>query len=86
MRRLIFISSLALVVAFVAPRAFAIDTHVENVILNDNWDEILKTLEKDDAQADDPVARLLMAHACLATNRNNASMLLFLSVKEQKRA
>ena len=34
-------------------------------------------------KANDPVARLIMAHASLATNRNNAAMMLFLSVKEE---
>ncbi|HAV42562.1 TPA: hypothetical protein DCX15_00895 [bacterium] len=61
----------------------SIGTHIEEVILKGNWEEVIRILEKDDSKADDPVARLIMGHACLATNRNNASMLLFLSAKKE---
>jgi tetratricopeptide (TPR) repeat protein len=76
--------SLALVLAFAVPFSFAIETPVEEAVLKGNWKKILIILEKDDSKASDPVARLLMAHASLVTNRNNASMLLFLSVKEKE--
>ncbi len=61
----------------------AIESSVEDAILQGNWDEVYKILERDDIKANDPVARLIMAHVCLATNRNNESMLLFLSAKEE---
>ena len=64
--------------------SFAIDSAVEKAVLDGNWEEIYKLLEKDDKKASDPVARFLMAHACFATNRNNEASMLFLSVKEEK--
>jgi len=74
---------LGLVFAFSAPYGLAIGGAVEEAVLRGNWQEVFKILEKDDTKAGDPVARLIMGHAALATNRNNASMLLFLSVKEK---
>ena len=56
---------------------------VENALLEANWQKVYDYLENDSSLAENPVARLLMGHACLATNRNNASMLLFLSLKEE---
>ena len=55
------------------------DTVVENVLAGD-WEGAHAALTADDSHATDPVARLLCAHACLATSRNNAALLLFLSV------
>ncbi len=55
---------------------------VEDALLKGNWKEVCETLEKDSSRAEDPVARLIMAHGCLASNRNNASMLLLLSAQE----
>ena len=75
--------SLILVLLLGSPRGFSMETSVEEAILRGNWQEVFEVLEKDSVKANDPVARLLMAHACLATNRNNSSMLLFLSVKEE---
>lgn len=62
----------------------ASETSLEDAVLKSNWKKVVDFLEKDDQKANDPVARLLMAHASLATNRNNASTRLFLSVKEEK--
>ena len=56
---------------------------IENALLEANWQKVYDYLENDSSLAEKPVARLLMAHACLATNRNNASMILFLSSKEE---
>jgi len=63
--------------------AFAINAPLENAILNKNWKDAIEILEKDDSKVADPTARLLMGHACLATNRNNQSSTLFLSVDKE---
>jgi tetratricopeptide (TPR) repeat protein len=65
-----------------SPPSFALEPWVEQALLREDWPRVFETLQGDNTQAEDPVARLLMAHASLATNRNNAAMALFLSVKE----
>lgn len=88
MKKIRFISWMFVFLVSMFPFAvrfsFAIETTLEDAVLKGNWEEVFERLSKDDTRANDPVARLIMAHACLATNRNSASMLLFLSVKEEK--
>jgi len=72
-----------LFIALSAASSFAITPSVEDAVLKGDWKTVSEIIEKDDSQASDPVARFIMAHACLATNRNNASLLLFLSAKEE---
>ena len=62
--------------------AFNFDPSEEKAFLNGDWNRVINALEKEDAMVADPVARLLMGHASLATNRNNAAALLFLSVRK----
>jgi hypothetical protein len=85
MRRRVFAVPvfLALMLVLVAhiPAVFSLDDVVKQAVLNGNWQEVIKKLERDNRKAKDPVARLLMGHATLATNRNNQSMLLFLSIR-----
>jgi tetratricopeptide (TPR) repeat protein len=63
---------------------FATQSSVEDAILKGNWEVVYNSFDKDTAKANDPIARFLMGHVCLATNRNNESMLHFLSVKAEK--
>jgi tetratricopeptide (TPR) repeat protein len=58
----------------------AFPVEVEEAIRSAAWKTVAAVLQKDDSTIGDPVARLLVAHACLAENRNNASLALFLSV------
>jgi hypothetical protein len=64
-----------------SPQCFALEPSGEQVLLRAEWQKVVETLQVDNPRADDPVARLLMAHASLATNRNNASAALFLSAQ-----
>jgi len=59
------------------------DDPLENAILNDNWQKVFDILQKVNEKTEDPIARFIMAHVCLVTNQNNASLLLFLSVQEK---
>ena len=85
MRRLIFITVafLSLVFGFTCSEA-GIPQDCRNLLLQEKWQAVFETLKKDDSLTADPVARLLMGHACLANNRNNESILLFLSAKEEE--
>jgi tetratricopeptide (TPR) repeat protein len=74
--------ALAVLVVVAVPDGLAIDALVEEAILKNNWQAGLERLQLHDTLTGDPVARLLMAHASLATNRNNATLLLFLSVRD----
>lgn len=57
---------------------------VERAILAENWGEVVNLLGPDDSLVSSPVARLIKAHACLALNRNNESLCLFLSVSSEE--
>lgn len=87
MSRIPFIASAVMLVFSLALKgsdSFATETSVANAVLQGNWEKVMELLKKDDTKAEEPVSRLLMAHASLATNRNNPSMALFLSVREAK--
>lgn len=56
----------------------------QKALVKGEWAEVLAVLEKTDLKKPDVPCRMVAAHACLATNRNNTSMLLFLSAKEDK--
>ena len=75
-------SSLVLILAVKLPYSFAIGATLEDAVLKGDWKGVIRILERDDKRADDPVARLIMAHACMVTNRDNEAFLLFHSVKE----
>jgi tetratricopeptide (TPR) repeat protein len=83
MKRVRFILWIFLLLTFASPYSFAIGTKVEDALVKGDWEKVIDILKQDDSKANDPVARLIMGHACLATNKNNESMLLFLSVKEE---
>jgi len=56
---------------------------VEAPVLREDWNqvvELLKDVSDDPKKSPDPVLRLIKGHACLALNRNNESVRLFLSV------
>lgn len=85
MKRIRFISCcLSVILLSTFEVAFsAIGISVEDALLKGEWREVVTILEKDETKTSDPVARLIMGHACLATNCNNASVLLFLSAKKE---
>jgi len=62
----------------IVPYGFATETLAEDAVLKGNWQEIVELLKK--REANDPMERLLMGHASLATNRNNAAQ-LFISLR-----
>jgi tetratricopeptide (TPR) repeat protein len=66
------------------PLNLGAESALEAVVLKGNWQEVITTLEKDDQKVSDPVARLLMGHAYLATDKNNESLLLFLSARQDQ--
>lgn len=67
----------------VAGKACTIETEVEDAVLKGDWNQAMERLKSEDSNAQNPIARLIMGHACLATNRNNQSLLLFLSVEDK---
>lgn len=58
--------------------AIALEARVGEALLKAQWNEAFEMLKRDEAKAKDPIARLIMGHACLALNRNNESLCLFL--------
>ena len=78
------LTSLVLILAVKPPCSLAIGATLEDAVLKGDWKGVIRILEKDDKNANDPVARLIMAHACMVTNRDNEAFLLFHSVKESK--
>ena len=53
------------------PNLWALETAVEDLLLAAKWDAVVQNLRKDERFLDDPVSRMVLAHAMLATNRNN---------------
>ena len=83
---LLTLSLLALVAIFYptngrAELARIVDQEVVQALLAENWGIVAEgLLGSVDTQTASPVHRLLKGHACLALNRNNESLCLFLSV------
>lgn len=55
---------------------------VDRAFLVEDWERVVSLLISVDQPKLSPIERLVKGHACLATNRNNESLCLFLSVKE----
>lgn len=66
------------------PPALAREAALDKAVLAADWAKVAALLEKDDAKAKDPAARLLMGHASLALNHDNAAALLFRSMDKAK--
>lgn len=84
---LVAVFFLFFIVAFSGPQASlvnaepvpVIDKTIEAAVLSEDWKKVNTLLDKVDTQTEDPVLRLIKGHACLALNRNNESLCLFLS-------
>jgi tetratricopeptide (TPR) repeat protein len=63
-----------------------VSAQIEQHVLGQEWEKARIAVTGDDTLAADPVARLLTGHACLATNRNNEAMLLFMSIRDPEPA
>lgn len=57
------------------------EVNVINALLNENWQGVYDLLKEVDINNASPVSRLIKAHACLATNRNNESLRLYRSIE-----
>jgi len=60
-----------------------LDQKVKKAILAEEWTKVVDVLGPDSNLTSLPVARLIKGHACLALNRNNESLCLFLSVTSE---
>lgn len=60
-----------------------VDKKVEDAILAEDWKKAADLLGSVDTETPSPVLRLIKGHACLALNRNNESLCLFLSVSSE---
>ncbi len=60
----------------------SISPAVANALLAEDWKLVAELLTDDTCKAS-PVARLIKGHACLALNRNNESLCLFLSASSE---
>ena len=57
---------------------------VEEAALAGNWADVSELLASVDTETPSPVLRLIKAHSCLALNRNNESLCLFLSASSDE--
>ena len=57
-----------------------LDLNVEQALLAEDWIKVAELLREVDTTSASPVLRLIKGHACLALNRNNASLELFASM------
>jgi tetratricopeptide (TPR) repeat protein len=86
----IFLTLLWLIILFVlqftivnATSIAPVDKTVEDAILAENWTKVASLLDSVNPQTPPPVLRLIKGHACLALNRNNESLCLFLSASSE---
>lgn len=83
----IFLSFL-LMVSLIAGKCSAVraetiqenDSRLEKALLSEDWKKVADLLGSVDTETPSPALRLIKGHACLALNRNNESLCLFLSV------
>ena len=61
-----------------------LDERLEEAILAEDWEKVVSMLPKDDEWNLPATLRLVKGHACLATNRNNESLCLFLSATSKE--
>ncbi|MFH1700481.1 MAG: tetratricopeptide repeat protein [Candidatus Zixiibacteriota bacterium] len=61
---------------------WALGAEMEKSILEARWPKIYKMLKDDSASVADPISRLLMGHACLATQKNYGATSMFKSVTD----
>jgi len=57
-----------------------VSPEVEKALLVENWSQVADLLKAVTPKTPSPVLRLLKGHACLALNRNNEALCLFLSI------
>jgi len=57
-----------------------VSPEVERALLAENWSQVADLLKAVNPKTASPVLRLLKGHACLALNRNNEALCLFLSI------
>lgn len=57
---------------------------IKNAILAEDWNTVADLCGPNEQLESSPVLRAIKGHACLALNRNNESLLLFLSVNNNK--
>lgn len=74
-------SPLALATPGDSARADDVSPAVTSAVLATEWAGVLQALDTVDATTPSAVLRLLKGHACLAANRNNESVCLFMSVR-----
>ena len=60
-----------------------LEKEIEGAIFSEDWAKVIELLKSVDTQTPDPVLRMIKGHACLALNRNNESLCLFLSVSSE---
>lgn len=56
-----------------------VDKKVEEAVLAEDWAKVAELLKSVDTQTPNSALRMIKGHACLALNRNNESLCLFLS-------
>lgn len=64
--------------------AQAVDKKVQKAVLAEDWAKVADILDSIHTKTPSPLLRLIKAHACLALNRNNESLCLFLSMGSEE--
>lgn len=62
-----------------AQSTVVVNKGVKDAILAEDWSKVADLLDQVDAQSSSPVLRVIKGHACLALNKNNESLCMFLS-------
>jgi tetratricopeptide (TPR) repeat protein len=62
----------------------SVPADVEKAVLNEDWRQVADLCADNEAMSASPALRAIKGHACLALNRNNQSLLLFLSLASEE--
>ncbi len=83
--RMIMITACLAILLLVAfdNTAFALGEEMEKALIDGQWNTLFELIKADSASVDDPIARLLMGHTCLAIKNNYGASSNFSSVLEE---
>jgi len=78
---LLAVSTSVLVVLTASAQTQQMSTAVEQALLSEDWAKVLQLCGTSSQPSDTGTLRAIRGHACLALNRNDTSLEMFLSLK-----
>ncbi|MCK5124811.1 MAG: tetratricopeptide repeat protein [candidate division Zixibacteria bacterium] len=80
----IFILCFVITASVTSAREFTLSEEVQSILLQGRWEKIYASIKSDSIRVDDPVSRMLIGHACLATMRNYGASKMFTTLESKE--